>query len=285
MSNNFLQNLEEKEWFQRIMKSEGGLNRKEPASVGGISYAGISQKAYTEWIDSGIDMNVPINVEDLAGEVIGTQFEKDSPLEIHERHKVRVDVIVAFYQDYFKLARLEVIPECLVYMHADAFVNMKFNANRIMQKIIGFTKKEDLDGILGPASRARITELAENIDSTNNDDLIMEYHDRKLEHYESIKESNPTLYESNIKGWVRRSNHVLAELESYFHDEEPTTSAIHEDDDINLFVDPETVEVDESRPPVNVEEVITENVVREITQLLPEMIETALKNSSKFTGE
>ena len=32
-----------------ILESEGGLNEDEPAHVGGVSYAGITQKTYDAW--------------------------------------------------------------------------------------------------------------------------------------------------------------------------------------------------------------------------------------------
>lgn len=232
----YVDELQRQTWFQRIMKSEGGLNRREPASVGGISYAGISQKAYEAWVTKKAPKrlsNIPANVEGLAGDAVDTEWEKGSPLEIPLEYGVRIDVITAFYKDYFKLARLDVVPECLKYMHADFFVNAKFNANKILQRMCGFTDK-DVDGILGPASRERILEMA----TDDLDDLIMRYHEHKLAHYESIEETNPTLYQENIKGWRRRAQHVLSELEEYFADDEPTTSALDEtEDEIDLFAD------------------------------------------------
>ena len=274
-----MNNLAEQEWFQMIMESEGGFNPNEPASVGGKSYAGITQKAYDEWLEKKAPaIPCPPNVEDLAGSAIGTEWEKRSPLVIpdneHWSYKVRVDVIVAFYTDYFYMARLEVVPKCLRYIHADFFVNSKFNANKILQQMVDFTG-DDVDGILGPASREKIVEL-----QGDEDDLIMEYHQLKLKHYHSIQEENRELYDKNIKGWIRRSNHILAQLEDYFHDEEPTTSAIHEDDQISLFDDPE-VEPDEPyQPPVAHDKLksdIIGEVSRELAQMLPEMIEEALK--------
>ena len=233
----YVDELQNQPWFQRIMKSEGGLNRKEPASVGGISYAGISQKAYEAWVTKKAPKslsNIPANVEGLAGNAVDTEWEKVSPLEIPSAYGVRVDVITAFYKDYFTLARLDVVPPCLQYIHADFFVNAKFNANKILQRMCGFTGT-DVDGILGPASRAKVVDLTGYHDE---DDLIMQYHEFKLKHYHSLRDVNVELYNENIKGWTRRAQHVLSELEEYFADDEPTTSALDEtEDDIDLFAD------------------------------------------------
>lgn len=267
-----IEKLTNQVWFCRILDSEGGFNPDEPESVGGKSYAGITQQAYDQWIEKSKYAGAPIGVEELAGDAIGTEWEKKSPLDIPSEYNVSIDIIFHFYSDYFKLARLEVVPKCLKYIHADFFVNSKFNANKVLQQMVGFTG-DDVDGILGPASRNKIVEL-----QGDEDDLIMDYHHFKIQHYESIKEKNPELYEKNIKGWRRRANHILAQLEEYFHDEDPTPSAIVVDDDISLFDDPEVnEEIESTRPPVDIEAQITENVVKQISEMLPELIEEALK--------
>ena len=276
-----IQKLTNQTWFRQILDSEGGFNPDEPESVGGKSYAGITQKAYDEWLEKSKYAGAPVSVEELAGSVIGTEWEKKSPLDIPTKYNVSIDIICNFYADYFKLARLEVVPKCLKYIHADFFVNSKFNANKILQRMVGF-KGDDVDGILGPESRAKLMELTgseELVREIDEDDMIMDYHHFKMQHYESIKETNPELYDKNIKGWKRRANHILAQLEDYFHDEDPTPSAIVEDDNISLFDDPEEVneEIESTRPPVNIEAQITENVVKQISEMLPELIEEALK--------
>ena len=40
-----------KQVLDLILKSEGGLNEDEPEHVGGVSYAGITQQAYTGWVN------------------------------------------------------------------------------------------------------------------------------------------------------------------------------------------------------------------------------------------
>lgn len=240
---NYQNNLLDKDWFQQIMKSEGGFNPDEPKSVGGKSCAGIGQGPYEDWLKRKCQIDdAPRHVEDLIGSALGTKWEKDSPLEIPVEFGVRNDVIVAFYLDYFSLARLEVVPEPLKYMHADFFVNSKFNANKILQRMCGFRDEVpgEVDGILGPASRERVSALGDTMDP---DDMIMAYHERKLAHYASIEKTNKAHYDRNIKGWLRRAQHVLSEEQRWFIDDEPTTSAIDEedDDDLDLFATEEAL--------------------------------------------
>lgn len=249
---NGIHDLQDQDWFVRIMKSEGGLNRKEPASVGGISYAGITQATYAEWLEHTkpeLIVGFPSRVEMLAGSVEGSEWEKASPLEIPSEFNVRLDIILAFYKDYFFMARLEVLPECLRYMHADFYVNSQYTANKLLQEMVGLTGKE-VDGVLGPVSRERIAEMEDHADA---DDLIMEYHDRKLRHYASIEGTNKELYLENIKGWRRRAQHVLGELEHYFRDDEPTTSAVFGDEPPAKMFLPVEEEQNETTPVVESE--------------------------------
>ena len=270
--------LQNEKWFQRIMSSEGGLNLKEPASVGGKSYGGISQKAFGDWRRKKCQISdAPSEVEELAGDALGTQHEKRNPFEIPEKLGVRCDVIEAFYNDYFKNARLEILPECLKYIHADFFVNAGFGANKVLQRMVGLTGK-DVDGILGPASREKISELKAQIeadlleDSTADDDAIMSYHQHKLDHYEAIADVNPELYNTNIKGWKKRAQHILSDLGEYFVDEEPTTSAVIDDSDHDaVFEDDESPENDESF----IEEV-SNRVTKRLLEELPRYIQAAL---------
>lgn len=242
-----ISDLQDKDWFVRIMKSEGGFNPNEPASVGGKSYAGISQATYTEWCrEHSTFVDAPAEVEELAGTALGTEWEKKSPLDIPTQYGVRVDVIMAFYRDYFKNARLDIVPECLGYIHADFYTNARYTANKVLQKMVGFEGKA-VDGILGSASRQKIGEMREklamdmSVNSTADDDLILRYHELKLEHYESLQGTE--VYTKSIRGWKKRAQHVLAELEDYFHDDEPTTSAIADDEEpVNMFADHETDE-------------------------------------------
>ena len=236
----YVDELQSQNWFQRIMKSEGGVNWEEAESVGGKSCAGIGQLPYEDWLKKKCPKSlsdVPRQVEELIGTALGTEWEKASPFEIPSEYGVRIDVITAFYKDYFSLARLDVVPECLKYMHADFYVNSKFTANKLLQRMVGFSDDVpgEVDGILGPASRERISVMDQDVEP---DDLILGYHEAKLAHYASIEKTNKAHYDKNIRGWRRRAQHVLSELEEWFYDEEPTTSALAGDeDDIDLFAE------------------------------------------------
>ena len=232
--------------FDLVMGSEGGVNFKEPASAGGKSCGGISQKTYENWLKTKCKISdAPGQVEELIGAALGTEWEKRNPFTIPDEYGVRCDVIRAFYEDYFKPAALEYLPECLEYMHLDFFVNAGFTANKIVQKLIGFTGK-DVDGVIIVGdrmtnSKKTLMAFTEQFNITlqsdpyADNDLIEEYHQLKLEHYESLKAKNPELYEKNIRGWRMRADHVKAELAPYFEDESPTTSAIDDNDHIDVF--------------------------------------------------
>ena len=272
--------LKSKDWFQRIMKSEGGMNWKEPASCGGKSYAGISQKTYEEWRETKCTfVDAPGQVEELAGNALDTNWEKASPLDIPPEFQVRVDVIVAFYKDYFKKAYIELLPECLQYIHADFFVNTMYNSNKILQRMCGFKDEDNtVDGVLGPASRQRLKDLCRKLeadietDSTADDDLIMEFHDRKMDHYESLK--GKPVYDMNIRGWRKRAHHVLGELEDYFYDENPTTSAILDDEEHHGLFDDDTDDV-ETLPdenPVGSDNQLLRETLGKIAELISKVI-------------
>lgn len=271
--------------FDRLMHSEGGYNPDEPASVGGSSYAGIAQKTYDNWRKTKCQISdAPNTVKELAGGAIGTEWEKANPFTIPDEFGVRVDVIYAFYTDYFKPAALEFLPECLEYMHFDFFTNAGFTANKIVQKLIGITGK-DVDGVIIVGdkmtnSKKALIAFTEQFNITlqsdpyADNDLIEEYHQLKLEHYESLKEKNPTLYEKNIRGWRMRADHVKAELSEYFEDENPTTSAIDESEHIDVFEHEATVAAQvevASKPKFDIASMGTADLASLISELTQEL--------------
>ena len=145
--------------FQKIMKSEGGANFDEPASVGGKSYAGIAQKTYDSWRKNKCQIaDAPSQVEELAGTALDTEYEKTNPFEIPSEYNVRTDVIRAFYEDYFQPACIDMLPICLQYAHMDFFTNSYSHANKIVQRILGFEGK-DVDGVLGRGSKEKLKEF------------------------------------------------------------------------------------------------------------------------------
>lgn len=273
--------------FELLMNSEGGLNENEPASVGGVSYAGISQKTYDSWRQSAKCQipNAPTKVKDLAGTAIGTVYEKRNPLEIPTEHGVRVDVIKAFYVDYLEKSYIELLPECLQYIHMDFFVNAGYTANKVVQKILGFSGKE-VDGILGRGSRAKLKEFTANfateleLNSYADNDLIDSYDNLKLEHYESLKEKNEDLYNANIRGWKVRANHVKAELIEYYQDDDPTPSAVDETEDVDVAFEEVEAPSNSSNPRLDILEESVKDIQNNMVNI-QNALQDILKNPPK----
>ena len=191
----------------RIKHHEGGLNEREPAHVGGVSYKGITQQAFDEWGEG-----------DGAGKTKGITSVRD--LTQHP------DVVDAFYHDYLKYAWH--LSECLQYMFCDFYTNGKAHAVKIIQRMVGI----DDDGVWGSgttkAVQAWTTEIEEKLktDPYLDNELIEQFHEEKLALYESIKDINLQLYQDNIVGWKKRAMRVLAEHSEYFEDDEPVAKAI-----------------------------------------------------------
>lgn len=230
--------------FGLLLKSEGGLNEKEPAEVGGVSYAGITQKTYEAWLKTNKAQEIndaPPHVRDLAGTAIGTKYEKMSPLEIPIEYGVRIDVIKAFYTDYLQKSYTELLPECLQYMHMDFFVNAGFTANKIVQRFLGV----DDDGIIGRKTRPQLIEFVNAFneeleqDKYADNNLINQYDTEKRNHYQGLVDKNPEKYGGWLNGWLTRCDHVKAELAPYFEDDEPTPSAVEDHTAIDVFNDTE----------------------------------------------
>ena len=203
----------ERQIIDRIRDHEGigKLNEKEPPHVGGISFEGITLRAFVEWIQ---------------GEGQG----KNNGVT-HVRNLVKhPEVVDAFYHDYLKNAWH--LPECLQYMYCDFYTNGQAHANRIIQRMVGV----DDDGVWGSgttrAVQAWTADINERIKTDNSldNDLITEFHDQKLAHYESLKEINPSLYQTNIAGWKKRAMRLLGEHQQYFEDDEPVATAVNPED-------------------------------------------------------
>lgn len=208
-----------------ILKSEGGLNENEPAHVGGVSYAGITQKTYESW--STGKTHTPIVVQDL----------EEYP-----------EVVQEFYEDYLDKFHVWDLPECLQYIHADFSINAGAAAVRVIQNIIGV----DADGIWGSGTSRALegwkqdfeAALAENPDKDNV--VIQKYHDYKLAHYRNLAAKKPEMYEKYLVGWEKRAEHVLSQLTGYFHDDMPKVRAIDEEDIETTAAKDPVVEIAES---------------------------------------
>ena len=194
-----------------ILKSEGGLNEDEPTHVGGVSYAGITQVSYDEWRSKARMIQTPESVRDL---------------------KDHLNVVNAFYNDYFEKYHTWELPEFLQYIYADFVVNAGSAAVKIIQRLV---EVED-DGVWGSGTSKAAAEWKELIgieledDANVDNNLITEFHEQKLAHYNNLAEANPDKYGRYLAGWKRRCNSVLAELSNYFEDDVPTPKAVDENE-------------------------------------------------------
>lgn len=191
----------------RIKEHEGGLNEKEPPHVGGVSYKGITQRTFAAWIQ-GEGQSKAKGITDVRQLV-------DHP-----------DVVDAFYHDYLKNAWH--LPECLQYMYCDFYTNGQTHATKIIQRMVGISD----DGVWGSGTTKAVQQWTADIQARIpsepllDNELITEFHDQKLAHYESLKEINLKLYEANIAGWKKRAMRVLSEHAEYFEDDQPVATAV-----------------------------------------------------------
>ena len=195
-----------------ILASEGGLNTDEPAHVGGISYAGITQKTYEAWLTKPRKgLYAPANVKLL----------ESNP-----------KVVEAFYIDYFAKYHTWELPEFLQYIYADFVVNAGSAAVKIIQRIV----EVDDDGAWGSGTSKAVDEWrtgAEKAlvnDPNIDNELITKFHEQKLAHYNNLAETNPEKYARYLPGWKRRCNNVLSDLGQYFENDEPTPKAVDENE-------------------------------------------------------
>lgn len=203
----------ERKIIDRIRDHEGigKLNENEPPHVGGISFEGITLRAFVEWVQ---------------GEGQG----KNNGVTHVQNLINHPEVVYAFYQDYLKNAWH--LPECLQYLYCDFYTNGQSHANKIIQRMVGV----DDDGVWGSGTTRSVQKWTADInerlktDNSLDNDLITKFHDQKIAHYESLKDINPTLYERNIAGWKKRAMRLLGEHQEYFEDDEPVATAVNPED-------------------------------------------------------
>lgn len=224
----------------KIRKSESGVNRKEPKSVGGISVDGVTRQSYKVWLNQRPDLigRVPNDVEGL--------------LDIEGKLSPQYDGFIdEFYVWYLEDKHVWEVPPFLQYMYSDFVVNAGAAATKIIQRMAGVPD----DGIWGSGTSKAVAawvgkvmaELESDPDVDN--DLITQFHNEKLEHYDRLVTANPWKFEEWHKGWKRRANHVLSELQEYFEVEESTPSAMDDEHVLDVMPEPENVEVKEELPP------------------------------------
>ena len=215
-----------KEVLSLILKSEGGLNENEPAHVGGVSYAGITQQAWDVYCKKQ-SFDLPHSVR-----------------ELEDKH----DLVEEFYTDYFGKYHVWELPEFLQYIFADFVVNAGSAAVKIVQDLAGI----EADGIWGSGTSRAVQSWAKEVESSLltdpniDNELITEFHNQKIEHYERLAEKNPGKYLKYLSGWKRRANNVIADLGVYFETESPTTKAFDEDDlalEDDVVIDLSTISV------------------------------------------
>lgn len=213
--------MNRKQVVDLILASERGINRAEPASVGGISVDGISRvswQAYKPRVEARLGFMVPRSVEAIA--------------EFSEAERERVTH--AFYYLYLDDYRVWALPEFMQYIYADFAVNAGSAAVRIIQSLAGCA----VDGIWGSGTSTAVASHYEKVmvllehDKSRDNAEIMAFHDAKLRHYERLVRKNPTEYGKWLNGWKRRAGQVLLELSEYFEAEpEPTPSAVDTETD------------------------------------------------------
>lgn len=238
---------EHSEVLALILKSEGGLNEDEPDSVGGISYAGITQRTFEAFL-----------------QVMGSKYP-DAPRSVRDLDK-RPDLVEAFYVWYFGKYHTWELPAFLQYAYADFVTNAASAAVKIIQRFAGV----DDDGVWGrgtskavAAWKARIEgELVSDPHLDNN--LITAFHDQKLAHYNHLATANPAKFAKYLPGWKRRANNVLSDLGKYFENDEPTPKAIEEDDPIHLQEKDPFVEISENLKNSELEKFTDDELLGEI---------------------
>ena len=235
-----------------ILKSEGGLNENEPASVGGISYAGVTQKAYDAYLPRiRLDIpNAPDSVRDL---------------------ETRPAIVHKFYDMYLETYHVWLLPEFLQFIYADFVVNAGAAAVKIIQKMAGV----DADGVFGSGTKAAVFQWQREVeaqvakDPSIDNDLILEFHNAKLDHYDRLVAANPDKFGKWLKGWQRRALDVLAELKEYFETDEGTPSAMHDADvpDIQVVEPPKSNAWNAGTQPETLEDTVV-NLQRQINDLV-----------------
>ena len=229
---------EHSEVLKLILKSEGGLNEAESPEVGGVSYAGITQQAYDEFRRATHPTSAPY--------IISTGNTPASVRDLADRH----DIIEAFYDWYFGKYHTWELPEFMQYIYADFVTNGASAAVKIIQRMVGV----DDDGIWGSGTSRIVAEWKTRVEAELENDphvdnnLITEFHEQKLAHYNYLAEKNPAKYAEYLPGWKRRANNVISDLGHYFENDEPTPKAIDEDDPILEQLTEEPTQPQEDTP-------------------------------------
>ncbi len=192
-----------------ILKHEAGLNTHEPAHVGGVSYAGITATAWTEWRDrQGDKAHLPANVIRLGG----TNASQDA-LTSTDANLV---VIKRFYHDYFERYHCWDVHPCLQAGYADFATLAGTNATRVIQNLVNV----EPDGIWKTHTALAVRKFNDNIDVALKEEpdyawkMFLKFDVRKREFLKTLAKQD-SLYASALPGWLARSNNLKALMTSY----------------------------------------------------------------------
>lgn len=192
-----------------ILKHEAGLNTHEPAHVGGVSYAGITAVAWTEWRDKqGDKAHLPANVIRLGG-ANASQDALTSP-------DANLVAIKRFYHDYFERYHCWDVHPCLQAGYADFAALAGANATRVIQKLANV----EPDGIWKTHTTLAVKKFNDNIDAALKEEpdfawhIFLKFDVRKREFLKTLAKQD-SFYASALSGWLARSNNLKALMKSY----------------------------------------------------------------------
>ena len=228
----------------RVRRHEGGLDTTDPRGENYVSYAGILQRTYNEFLSRQDDrQSLPSSVRSLPN---------------------REDVIERFYRDYFEQFNFSDIPDPLRYSFTDLAVNAGSGvAVKILQRILDVEE----DGSLGPNTRAAIQSFTDKAkkNPTIISEAISQYNENREQFYvnlvnrdlvkfatriaQSVLSSNPLddvpppSMAKYLRGWLNRteeaSQFALRDLQAALDDgslAQGPTSPMREPDDIAVPV-------------------------------------------------
>ena len=192
-----------------ILKHEAGLNTHEPAHVGGVSYAGITAVAWTEWRDKqGDKAQLPATVVRLGG-ANKSQDALTSP-------DANLAVIKRFYHDYFERYHCWDVHPCLQAGYADFATLSGSNATRVIQRLANV----EPDGIWKTHTTSAVKKFNNNIDAALKKEAdyawktFLTFDARKREYLKTIARQD-SFYANALPGWIARSNNLKALMKSY----------------------------------------------------------------------
>ena len=199
-----------------ILKREGGLNLHEPMSVGGKSYAGITQYSYQSWRRDQADMkHLPTDIEDLAGSLshLGPMHPDHKDGSKHSGG-VCLDVIKRFYYDYLERYNCWAIHRYLQLGYADFVILAGHPAIRTIQELAGV----EADGVWGSKTSRAVVTLDTSIDIRSMRsgnfgwEIYLDFDYKKRVFFKSLLDRHPDRYRQGYADWIRRSDAIEAIL-------------------------------------------------------------------------